>query len=134
MSARTFRLTGASRAAISAAHTSLVNACLWYLKAHRVPAHKMNSGAIKGKHGRFVRFGFPGCPDIVGILPGGKFLGVEVKTGTGRLNADQIVFKGVVEDSGGVFVLVRALGDLERALQPLLREERGATRCGRSSR
>ena len=125
MSPATFRLTGASRAAISARHTSLVNACLLWLKTRRIPAHKMNSGAFKAAHGGFIRYGFPGCPDIVGILPGGKFLGVECKTGAGRLTEHQESFRVVVENSGGVFVLVRELEDLVREVGPFI--SRGGT-------
>lgn len=37
-----------------------------------------NTGAVKVE-GRFVRFGDPGSPDILGILTGGLFIGLEVK-------------------------------------------------------
>ncbi len=145
-----FRLTGASRASISAAHTSLVNACLWWCKAHGIKADKMNSGAIEGKHGRFVRFGFPGCPDILGTLPGGKHLAIECKTGTGRLTPEQDEYRRDVEALGAVFVLARDLEALEVALRPFVnvvitgaprpakmptaRRKRALTCCGRSTR
>ena len=48
---------------------------------------RMNSGAYsvgEGKGRRFVRFGFPGCPDILGMLKGGALLAIECKTATGR--------------------------------------------------
>ena len=36
----------------------------------------------------FVRFGFKGCPDVLGQLKDGRLLGVEVKTKTGKLRAE----------------------------------------------
>ena len=42
----------------------------------------MNSGA-DCMRGRFVRFGFRGCPNVLGQLKDGRLLGVEVK-GIGR--------------------------------------------------
>lgn len=119
-----FRLTGASRRQIAARHTSLVNAVLLWLKVRRWPAHKMNSGATRTDRGGFIRYGFPGCPDVIGILPGGRFLGVECKTGTGRLTPDQDRFRRTVEELGGVYVVVRELEDLVHAI-----EERGAITC-----
>ena len=38
----------------------------------------MNSGAAKVGN-RFIRFGFVGCPDVIGQLKDGRFIGVEVK-------------------------------------------------------
>lgn len=50
------------------------------LTAHPAVAwcYRMNSGAARiGK--RFVRFGWPGCPDVLGQLKDGRLIGVEVK-------------------------------------------------------
>lgn len=138
MSAKPFRLTGASRAVLSARHTSLLNACLMWLKSRRIPAHKMNSGALRTERGCFIRYGFPGCPDIIGILPGGRFLGVEVKTGTGRLTEHQEAFRRTVEESGGVFVVAREIDELAAAVDLAAMERkleaRALTCCGRTSR
>lgn len=46
---------------------------------------RMNSGAGKllypdGRTSQFMRFGFKGCPDFIGQLPGGRFFGVEATT------------------------------------------------------
>lgn len=41
-------------------------------------AERMNSGAVR-VGGRFIRFGWPGCPDLLGQLKDGRLLGVEVK-------------------------------------------------------
>lgn len=118
--AKPFRLEGASRSQIAAAHTSLVNACLWWCKAHGIKAHKHNSGATATARGGFVRYGFAGCPDILGVLPGGKHMAVECKTGTGRLTPEQDEYRREVEALGAVFVLARDLEALEVALRPFV--------------
>ena len=56
------------------------------LRAHPAVAwcERMNSGAVR-IGGRFVRFGWPGCPDVLGQLTDGRLMGCEVKGPTGRL-------------------------------------------------
>ena len=48
------------------------------LRAHPavVWCERMNSGAAK-VGGRFIRFGWPGCPDVLGQLKDGRLLAVE---------------------------------------------------------
>jgi hypothetical protein len=108
-----------SGGARSGPHTILVNACLSWLAANKIPAWKMNTGAFMGASGHMVRAAFPGCADILGILPGGDnglFLAVECKTGRGELTDDQKEFKAVVLATGGVFVGARSVDDLEQLL------------------
>ena len=50
-------------------------------------AERMNSGAAKVGT-RFVRFGWPGCPDVLGQLKDGRLLGVEVKAKAGTFPVD----------------------------------------------
>lgn len=63
------------------------------LRAHPAVAwcERMNSGAAR-MGTRFVRFGFVGCPDVLGQLRDGRLLGVEVKARKGRMRAEQAVF------------------------------------------
>lgn len=51
-----------------------------------------NTGALKVRES-FIRFGKAGSSDIIGFTSDGKFLSVEVKTGTGRLTPLQVDFK-----------------------------------------
>ena len=93
-------------------------AILRYLKVSpRVAwAERMNTGAVKipdpGGRDRFVRFGFPGCPDILGQLTDGRLLAVEVKSPTGRATKAQAAFLALVATHGGVAVLARSADDL----------------------
>ncbi len=43
---------------------------------------------------------YPGVADILGILPGGRFLAIEVKTRRGRVSSRQKAFLKKVNDRG----------------------------------
>ena len=56
---------------------------------------------------RVIRFGLVGSADLLGILRGGRFLAVEVKTAKGRQSEAQRNFQRMVEAMGGIYVLAR---------------------------
>ena len=76
---------------------------------------RMNSGDAR-MGGRFVRFGFTGCPDVLGQLRDGRLLGVEVKAQAGRLRPEQAVFLERIRGAGGVAFVARDLRDVLREL------------------
>ena len=76
---------------------------------------RMNSGAAR-IGSRFVRFGFKGCPDVLGQLKDGRLLGVEVKAKTGRLRPEQTIFLERIRGAGGVAFVARDLRDVLREL------------------
>lgn len=66
---------------------AVVRSCLDYLAVRGIMAWRNNSGATHterkdGSRG-FVRFGRVGSADILGVLPGGRFLAVECKAPRG---------------------------------------------------
>ena len=88
------------------------------LRTHPAVAwcERMNSGAMR-MGGRLVRFGRPGCPDLLGQLKGGRLLGVEVKGPTGRLRPEQAVFIERIRCTGGVAFLARDCRDVLTELE-----------------
>ena len=90
------------------------------LRAHPAVAwcERMNSGAAR-IGSRFVRFGFKGCPDVLGQLRDGCLLGVEVKAKTGRLRPEQTIFLERIRGAGGVAFVARDLRDVLRELGTL---------------
>lgn len=92
------------------------------LRAHPAVAwcERMNSGAAK-IGGRFVRFGWPGCPDVLGQLRDGRLLGVEVKAPKGRPRTEQTLFLELIRASGGVGFVARDCRDVRRELGALTR-------------
>ncbi len=82
-------------------------------------AHRFNSGAYgvgKGKERRYIRFGFEGCPDILGMLRGGRLLAIEVKTHLGRVSDAQEAFLHMVNAHGGLSFVARSVDDLKQHL------------------
>ncbi len=88
---------------------------LMALKAHPAVAwcERMNSGAAKIGN-RFVRFGWPGCPDVLGQLRDGRLLGVEVKAAKGKLRPEQALFLERIRRAGGVAFIARDCRDVMR--------------------
>ena len=87
------------------------------LRAHPAVSwcERMNSGAAR-VGGRFIRFGFIGCPDVLGMLRDGRLLGVEVKAPKGRLRPEQAIFLERINDAGGVGFVARDCLDVLQAL------------------
>jgi hypothetical protein len=90
------------------------------LRAHPAVAwcERQNSGAVR-VGGRFVRFGWPGCPDVLGQLNDGRLLGVEVKAAKGRIRPEQLAHLERINRAGGVAFVARDLRDVLRLLGPL---------------
>jgi hypothetical protein len=87
------------------------------LRSHSSVAwvQRQNTGAAK-VGGRFVRFGWKGCADILGQLRDGRFLAVEVKAPKGKLRSEQILFLEQVRAAGGVAFVARDCRDVFAAL------------------
>ncbi len=79
-------------------------------------AERMNTGAAKVGN-RFIRFGWPGCPDVLGQLKDGCLLGVEVKAPAGRLRPEQALFLARIRAAGGVAFVARDCRDVLRELR-----------------
>jgi hypothetical protein len=78
-------------------------------------AERQNSGAAKVGN-RFIRFGWPGCPDVIGQLRDGRFLGCEVKSTTGRASPEQTLFLAQINQAGGLGFVARNCRDVFNAL------------------
>lgn len=83
------------------------------LRAHSMVSwvQRMNSGAVR-IGGRFVRFGWTGCPDVLGQLKDGRLLAVEVKAEKGRLRPEQTAFLQRIHAAGGVAIMARDCQDV----------------------
>lgn len=83
-------------------------------------AQRMQSGAGKlvRKSGasQWLRFGFVGCPDVLGQLRDGRVLAVECKRPSGATTPAQEAFLEMVRANGGLAVVARSVDDLMGAL------------------
>lgn len=74
-------------------------------------AERQNTGAAQ-VGGRFIRFGWRGCSDVIGMLKDGRLLAVEVKVPSGKLRAEQAEFLSLVRRFGGVAFVARDCHDV----------------------
>jgi hypothetical protein len=120
----------------SDAHSELVHDILLALGALPDARIWRNSvGAARPLHNpaRVLRFGLKGSADISGIvLPFGRRLEIEAKTGSGQPSKEQRSFLAMINRMGGVAGVARSVADavrlLERAKVPPGAEE---ARCAR---
>lgn len=96
-----------------------VLACLKQLQAiGRVVWYaRFNTAAGKLQYGnsgasQFMRFGFPGCPDILGQMPGGRLLAIEVKRPSGKVTGDQAAFLDRAGHYGALAFVARSVSDV----------------------
>lgn len=91
----------------------VLNAVLKYLSLHPKVAwaKHINSGGFKDKRGQFVRFGFVGCPDVIGQMKNGSWLAIEVKAPEGRLTDDQEFWLAKIRANGGFTGVARSIED-----------------------
>jgi hypothetical protein len=76
-----------------------------------------NTGCLRDKKNRPVFFGKTGSSDILGLLPGGRFIAVECKAPNGRVSGRQTAFLNEIERMGGVAVVAKSVDDIEKALR-----------------
>ena len=95
----------------------ILKACLDYLALNGAFVWRNNTGALKDNTNRPVFFGKPGSSDIIGVLPGGRFIAVECKTLKGKLSEKQKVFLSTVNDMGGLALVARSVDDVIQAVK-----------------
>lgn len=79
---------------------------------------RSGSGLIKTERGGYFRSGKKGCPDIVCSIKG-KFVGLEIKVSKNKLSEFQKQAQREIENSGGVYAVIRSLDDVENLLATL---------------
>lgn len=80
-------------------------------KGHRV--WRNNVGVAWDKRGVPIRFGLQvGSADLIGLTSSGRFLSIEVKTSTGRISDEQLAWRDMVTDMGGIAIIARSVEDV----------------------
>jgi len=75
------------------------------------------AGAIQTQNGRYFKTGRPGCPDITvchrdKLFPG-SYIGIEVKTATGKQSKIQKQAQADIEAAGGRYYICRSVSDVK---------------------
>jgi hypothetical protein len=120
------RLTSVDRPDLLQAMSSqpeklIENQILTYLFKRGIFAWKNQSVGIYDPVKRIYRknnnpFHIKGVSDILGILPGGRILAIEVKTEKGRVSPEQQFFIQKINDRGGLAFVARSIYDVEKEL------------------
>ena len=69
-----------------------------------------------------------GVSDILGILPGGRLLAVEVKTNRGRVSPLQQLFLDAINRKGGLAFVARSVDEVRMEVDNAIRD-RGLQSC-----
>ena len=100
-------------------------AVLKLLKDMGIEAWRTNSGmqvheATENSKRRVIRSAPPGTPDIIGWLPGGRFLGIEIKRPGERPRPSQVERLQKINHDGGAGFWVTSVYGAEIILRALL--------------
>ena len=106
--------------------TDVMSACLQYLGLRGVFCWRSNNTPVyDSTRKRYRAFrGLKGVSDILGVLPTGLFLAVEVKKPGGRKSEEQEWFIDEVRKLGGVAMCVDSVAELASALESVLEAQR----------
>lgn len=97
---------------INEQETAIVGSCLCLLSFLGIYAWRNNTGALRNKNNRLVRYGKPGSSDIIGILPDGRLIAVECKTSIGKLSPGQKDFLEKIKENHGVAIVAHSSDEL----------------------
>jgi len=94
--------------------SELNSSIIQYLTYRGYFVWRENSGAYLA-HGRMIRYGYPGIPDIIGMSPVGQFIGIETKIDD-KISDSQLLFHQAVRGHGGLIVVPRSLEEVKDKL------------------
>lgn len=106
---------------------SVQRAVLQCLELLGVDAWRQNVGVFRAEHKgkvRYIRCGLKGQADVMGILPGGRMLAIEVKRPGKGPTADQVAFMRRVNRLGGVAFWATSSDVVEDVLGSILGDPR----------
>lgn len=86
---------------------------LEWLKAKKIFAKRIPTQGLRNSRTNPAK----GCPDIIGVLPGGRSLAIEVKSKSGRLSDDQKDWLNQSAEAGAMVIVAQSLDDVINALE-----------------
>ena len=98
---------------------AVVRACLDFLEIKQIVAWRNNTTGVYDPATKRMRknAGRNGVADILGCLPGGRFLAIECKAGRGKLSADQVEFQRDIIRQGGLHIVAYRVEDVIEVLE-----------------
>lgn len=90
---------------------------LEYLRWRGIFCWKNNTAGIYVKaRNTYIPSHAPGVSDILGVLPGGRFLAIEVKAPKGRVSPHQQQFIDSIIQRGGLAFVAHSVQEVEKGL------------------
>ena len=89
---------------------------LEYLWAKKILAFKFNNAGIRKPDGSWIPTGTKGVSDILGVLPDGRFMAIEVKRPGNKATQLQQQFLDNVNDKKGLGFIAYSVDDVVREL------------------
>lgn len=77
------------------------------------------TGAMPTPGDGFIRFGYRGSPDIIGVI-NGKIVCIECKRSKAKQSESQIEFEKLINNNKGIYILVKGLNDMEMVYKRLM--------------
>lgn len=101
---------------------SIENGILRWLNLSGIFAWKNQSVGIFDPVKKIYRrsnnpFHIKGVSDVLGILPDGRLLAIEVKSATGRASPEQIAFIDKINTAGGLAFVARSLDEVQEKIK-----------------
>jgi len=95
---------------------TIQKAILIWLRAHGYLVAVTDAGAAH-KAGAYSGDSLPaGWPDITGLTPEGRFIGVECKSPTSRQSPAQKLMEQSIRRRNGIYVLARSVEDVQKEI------------------
>ena len=98
------------------AEAAIQRAILDFLEALQICHWRVNLGGVRRSGIGRTRNPMAGFPDI-GVIVRGRFLGIEVKTPAGRMEATQRDWKKRLEDAEATYIIATSVSDVRLALE-----------------
>lgn len=92
-----------------------------YLEIRGIFHWRNNTGAFRDDKQHLYRFGFKGSSDIIGVLPGGRALFIEVKRPTGRLTDAQKEFLARAHMAGALAFEARSVEEVDQRIREAMK-------------
>ena len=92
-------------------------ACLAWLRARGALVAVTDAGAAYRAGAFFGDAIPPGWPDITGLLPDGRFIGVECKAKRGRQSESRKQMEQEIHKRNGIYILARCVEDVEKGIE-----------------
>ena len=92
---------------------------LQWLGYHHIKAFRINAGMVRtgeGRSSRIIRMAPKGFSDIMGVLPGGRAIFIEVKAKGGKPTQMQLDFLGDMIAQGAIALVAYCTEDVEKEL------------------